>query len=227
MKLKGLLLNDFYTLKDQYLSYIKILIPCMTLLGIVNAPEQINSLSDFSYLVLLLIILPMSLMMALFTYEEKCDYMKYIVTTPVTRKNYIQEKYIFYLLHIAGMLLLGNFLILLFSLISRYTPTVQDFQWLLKFSVGEFLISLIFGTWVIALSMRFRVSKVRVIMMVAMGVFVGITVSLTAATMNALINQVSAAGKISGIMIGTGIVLLLLTIWLFVMSFRWAERKEL
>ena len=29
MKLKGLLLNDFYTLKDQYLSYIKILVPCM------------------------------------------------------------------------------------------------------------------------------------------------------------------------------------------------------
>jgi len=227
MKLKGLLLNDFYTLKDQYLSYIKILIPCMALLGIINAPEQINGLSDFSYLVLLLIILPMSLMMALFTYEEKCDYMKYILTTPVTRKNYIQEKYIFYLLHIGGMLLLGNFLIIVFSLINRYTPTVQDFQWLLKFSGGEFLISLVFGTWVIALSMRFSISKVRVIMIVAMGMFVGITVSFTASTMNAIINQVGTAGKISGIMIGIGAILLILTIWLFVMSFRWAKRKEL
>ena len=226
MKLKGLLLNDFYTLKEQYFSYMKVMIPCFILLGIVNSDTPVTELSDLSYFIIMLLIFPMSVMMSLFTYEEKSGYMKYAFTMPITRKTYIQEKYLFHILNTAGAVLIGDMLILIFALIDGYFPDMHGFLWLICYSGIEFLVSMIFGTWVISLNMKFNISKTRIIMVMGMA-FVMITVIVIAGGLLKTVTDSEWNTPAFWMIATLGGVLVLLTIWMFFMSFRWTERKEL
>ena len=226
MKLKGLLLNDFYTLKEQYLSYMKFMIPCFILLGIVNSDTPVTELSDLSYFIIMLLVFPMSVMMSLFTYEEKSGYMKYAFTMPITRKTYIQEKYLFHIFNTAGAVLIGDILILAFALINHYLPNMHDVIWLICYSGIEFLVSMIFGTWVISLNMKFNISKTRIIMVMGMA-FVMITVIVISSGFLSAMTDSSRNSFVLWGSVSIGGVLLLLTIWMFFMSFRWTERKEL
>ena len=226
MKLKGLLLNDFYTLKDQYFSYMKVMIPCFILMGIVHSDTHVTTLSDFSYFIIMLLVFPMSVMMSLFTYEEKSGYMKYAFTMPITRKTYIQEKYLFHIFNTAGAVLIGDILILAFALINHYLPNMHDVIWLICYSGIEFLVSMIFGTWVISLNMKFNISKTRIIMVMGMA-FVMITVIVISSGFLSAMTDSSRNSFALWVSVSIGGVLLLLTIWMFFMSFRWTERKEL
>ncbi|MBR1555539.1 MAG: ABC-2 transporter permease [Oscillospiraceae bacterium] len=226
MKLKGLLLNDFYTLKEQYFSYMKVMIPCFILLGIVHSDTHVTTLSDFSYFIIMLLVFPMNVMMSLFTYEEKSGYMKYAFTMPITRKTYIQEKYLFHILNTVGAVLIGDILILAFALINGYLPNAHDVIWLICYSGVEFLVSMIFGTWVISLNMKFNISKARIIMVMGMA-FVMITVIVISSGFLSAMTDSSLNSFALWVSVSIGGVLLLLTIWMFFMSFRWTERKEL
>ncbi|MBR0483412.1 MAG: ABC-2 transporter permease, partial [Oscillospiraceae bacterium] len=143
-----------------------------------------------------------------------------------TRKTYIQEKYLFHIFNTAGAVLIGDILILAFALINGYLPNTHDVIWLVCYSGIEFLVSMIFGTWVISLNMKFNISKTRIIMVMGMA-FVMITVivissGFLSAMTDSSLNSFALWGSVS-----IGGVLLLLTIWMFFMSFRWTERKEL
>ncbi|GEM_PF-1431856 len=227
MKLKGLLLNDFYTLKDQYVSYIKLLIPCLILMGAVNISSQVSALSDFSYMIVVFMVLPMSMMMALFTYEEKCGYMQYALTMPVTRKKYVCEKYVFYLLNTAAVILAGAVLIPVFALISGHAPDRSDLFWLVGFSLVEFLVSSIFGVWVIALNMKFSTGSARIVLILGSVIMMIIVTGGTA--LGIMTSADDADWNVPAFwgLVGFGVLVLILTVWMFCMSFRWAERKEL
>ena len=147
MKRKGLLLNDFYTLKDQYFTYGKVMLALMVLACVINMSSELTELSEVAYLMSPFAIFAMSMMMTLFTYEEKSGFMKYAFTTPVTRKSYLQEKYLFSLFNTTAGILVGIILLLMYALFHKYVPTVQDIGWMLLFSGGEFLVSMVMVAW--------------------------------------------------------------------------------
>ncbi len=224
MKRKGLLLNDFYTLKDQYFTYGKVMLALMVLACLINISSELTELSEVAYLMSPFAIFAMSMMMTLFTYEEKSGFMKYAFTTPVTRKSYLQEKYLFSLFNTTAGILVGIVFLLMYALFHKYVPTVQDISWMLLFSGGEFLVSMVMSIWVIALNMKFGIAKARSILLIAMVavVIVG-TVSVPASSL-------TAANSFPGmqwILIAFLFLFVAATVWMFCMSFRWTERKEL
>ena len=221
--MKALLLNDFYTMKDQYTSYIKIMIPMMLLLAFgFGRGEDAAELSDFSFMFAPFMVFAMSMITTLFTYEEKSGFMQYAMTTPLTRKNYIQEKYVFQLLNSLAGAVVGGIAVVITALMHGCAITGNDILWLVVYGAVSLLMSLIICTWVIAMAMKFGISKGRTIILAVM-VFFSMIVGFVVA--------VSAGQALNPVLMwaGIGIMALILTatIFIFIMSFRWAERKEL
>ena len=221
--MKALLLNDFYTMKEQYTSYIKIMIPMMLLMGFgFGRGEEITELSSFSFMFAPFVVFAMSMITTLFTFEEKSGFMQYALTTPVTRKKYIQEKYLFQFLNSLAGVVMGGIAAVISALMHGCTITGQDILWLVCYGMGSLLISVMFCTWVIAMAMKFGISKGRTIM-IALMLFVSLTVGFIVA--------VSAGQALNPVLMWVGIgvmaLVLIATLIMFILSFRWAERKEL
>ena len=223
--MKALLLNDFYTMKEQYTSYVKIMIPMMLLMGFgFGRGEEITELSSFSFMFAPFVVFAMSMITTLFTFEEKSGFMQYALTTPVTRKKYIQEKYLFQFLNSLAGVVMGGIAAVISALMHGCAITGQDILWLVCYGMGSLLISVMFCTWVIAMAMKFGISKGRTIM-IALTLFASLTAGFVVAVANA--GQEALNPMLMWVGIGVMALVLIATLIMFILSFRWAERKEL
>lgn len=212
--MKGLLLKDFYSLRKDYISLV------MSVAGV--AAIMIFFVRDFFHpqvFVLLFSVLPMSLIIGSFNYDDKAGFMKYGLTTPVSRKGYLASKYVFQFIHSLTAAVLSAILLLVSAAASEEGITSRSFRRAAIFFAIVFIISNIICTAIISLTMKFEFARVRVIYtcsLLVCGALVGASMVITL--------SVPIAAKF--IFSGLGMIVLGIAAWLFVMSFKWAQRKE-
>ena len=154
--MKGLLLRDFYQVKNRSTVWMLALFVSVMVMMMINVsdPEE-NSLFQCRIFGGMVSMFSMMISMALLAGDEHSKWINYAMTTPVSRKTYIAEKYIISL----AVIVLTSLLISLFSLVLMLRQ--GEFVW------KEYLLSLAIGFFVPAfmltvlypLSLRFSASK--------------------------------------------------------------------
>lgn len=213
--MKGLLLKDFYSLRKDYISLV------FTVLGIA-AIMIFFAREHFSpaFFAILFPILPMSFIFAVFTYDDKSGFMKFGLTTPISRKSYLLEKYVLQFIHSFVAAVLTAIMILISGAVSEDGINSRSFMRAALAFAAVLIVSNIICVAVISLTMKFEFARVRVIYICALmvgGLLVGMSMVVTL--------SVPIAAKY--IFSGLGMIVLGIAAWLFVMSFKWAQRKEL
>lgn len=213
--MKGLLLKDFYSLRKDYISMV---IAIATYIAVMLLFMRDNF--SPSVFILLFTILPMTLIIGSFNYDDKAGFMKYGLTTPVSRKGYLASKYVFQFIHSLTSAVLSAILLLVSAAVSEEGITSRSFLRAAIFFAIVFIISNIICITIISLTMKFEFARVRVIYTCALllcGALVGASMVIT----------LVLPMNVKYVFLGLGIIVLGLSAWLFVMSFKWAQRKEL
>lgn len=169
--MKSLLLKDIYNLAHNAKQMIFILL--------FLAFCMIPSIGTNSFIVVSGIICSM-MTVTTFSMDERSNWSKYALIMPLSRKNYVQEKYVICLIFTAVGTLFGTALALILGMISgNFHPSE-----LLFCAIAGLLISLFFGSLYIPVLFRFGAEKARMIMIAV--VFIP---SVIAAGIISLINR--------------------------------------
>lgn len=218
--MKGLLLKDFYSVRTEYKMYGIILPFLVAFMLLMQSPDRDVSPGSFIYLTSYFAIATLGLTINTFTYDEKFGFMKYALSTTVSRKNYIAEKYLFHLIHSVAGAFLGGLGMIVMTAILGGSLTSEAVLGIVFTTGGCFLAVLIMGIWQIGLSVRFDSAKARMIF----GVMIfGVAILGAAAGMIGLLMLEEGIPLIIG---GAAVIALGLTVWMFCMSFVWMKKKE-
>lgn len=217
--MKGLLLKDFYNLRTEYLTYVILLV--------LTAGTMIFTSYGRPVLVVTLRYLPLyfgfavtGLMLNSFSYDEKCGYMKYALATPVSRKTYLLEKYVFLLIHgVAGMLL-GVLCSVVLTFAFSHVLTAGSVGLTAGVAGVCFVVITAMGCWQIALSVRFDAAKARLLYW---AMFIGLSLLSSLGSGFGLFMFEEGIPAVA-VIFAAG--LLVFTTWMFCMSFIWMKRKE-
>ncbi|MBR1555537.1 MAG: ABC-2 transporter permease [Oscillospiraceae bacterium] len=227
--MKALLLKDYYAV----LKNIKIitLVSAVLITAFLSLTGIVTGQTDAMFF----ISLGMSLFWGLFAviltrvtfqFDENSGWMQYALTTPVSRKEYLNSKYLFLLLTSIGCSLCGMAVSAITSLI------LGEINWKIylllipAFAVTGILFSMILGSWMIPLFIRFRCQKAVTVMF---GVLAGwFAVSISLLLLSAMLTHSDAYSELSGQRIAEIFLLLFAgsTIGMIFQSYRWIETKE-
>ena len=150
--MKGLLIKDIKLLKNQLRFYA-----ALVAIGLMMMIFQDNIMFAISYI---------SVMFGMFTlssisYDEMDNGTAFLMTLPVTRKSYVQEKYVFGLLAAGGSWIVA-------TLIGLITVTVkmpqEDPIQLLSASVGILMVVIVMLSMILPVEICFGVERGRIAM---------------------------------------------------------------
>ena len=172
--MKALLLKEFYTIKNSIiLSAVLtagIMALFLALLGTVGARN--GDIAAFLFGAAFVIITIMSSVMITSTFQndEKSGWIQYALATPVSRKQYLNSKYLFQLIAgLTGSICSSCFLILCYLMTGSFNAGVL--LWGLFWLAMGTAISMIVGIWYISLMTKYTYAK-------ASGIVIAVFMSL-------------------------------------------------
>lgn len=152
--MKGLLLKDYYCLKQYLRQYVFILIFFVALSFLLKSP---------TYLIVMSMVCSMSLMFASLQTEDMGGYL-YSMTLPVSRKMIVKEKYLFLLLM---MLFLFAFSVagsLVIMACTGFFETGNMIEWMAG-NLSVAWIYLIINALIIPVALKWRTEKARFLLL--------------------------------------------------------------
>ncbi len=155
-----------------------------------------------------------------FSFDEHSGWEKYALIMPITRKDYVFEKYLVNLVFITIGVLFGTVAVFAAEIFLGRLELITIIGCAI---VGLFL-SLLYGSIVIPLMIKYGIEKARIITIGAMAVpaLIGFALYKLAVALGFVFTDIRIAA-ISGIV---GIVILILSILSCFLSIRWFEKKE-
>lgn len=212
--MKGLILKDIMSLKKEYMIFFVSFI----LIGVIFSSLGETDPSLFTSIGFILV---STLMTASFSYDEKCGFMEYGLTTPVKRRTYVGAKYI---LALINSVIISDCILLTTAIVSIPRGNF-DLGATLIISGIMLVVSFAISIWEISLCIKFS-SKTA-----AMLILGCIAVVMMFIVMFLIIGFMTASESNSSIVVPAVIIILLIalpaaTVVMFFKSFKWAERKE-
>jgi len=236
--MKALLLKEFYTMKNSIiLSAVLtagIMTVFLTLLGTVGARNGDIAVFLFGSTFLIITIISSVMITGTFQNDEKSGWMQYALATPVSRKQYLNSKYLFQLIAgLTGSICSACFLILCYLITGSFNAGVL--LWVLFWIAMGTAISMIIGIWYISLMTKYTYAKASgIVIAIFMSLFFLLT-ALAVITYGVLI-PVADDHKdmlilinfiVRGLIILIPIAFLTSTGILFYKSYRWIAQKEI
>ena len=152
--MKGLLLKDFYTIWKAGRIFI-------TLYIFIAAVSGMNLQNGWSYMGFWMVMMDAQTL-STFSYDHSCNWNRFALTMPVTRKDVVQSKFLLQLLIVFGSMLAYLVLAALVSLVLR-TFEVKAFCNMLLAAWLVFWVVLLMGSVSTLLLFRFPPEYVRLI----------------------------------------------------------------
>lgn len=110
-----------------------------------------------------------SLIVSTFAYDDRCDWTKYAMVMPVSRKELVAGKYVMLTLLVGGGVLVGFLASLVSNAITGQIPLNQSgLQELLFSALAALVFALIYGSLAIPLVLRFGAEQGRLLLFVAL-----------------------------------------------------------
>lgn len=154
--MKGLILKDFYTA----LSYVKILLFYVLIFGGIGLYT-----GNVSFICSMVVVMAMTITISSFTYDEFYHWERYAASAPVTRRQIVTAKYVFFFL-LSGALILAAVLFILAT--ALFHPSVSILEGVVSTLVGS-LVSVTLLSLSIPMLYKFGSQKGRGFMMLFFG----------------------------------------------------------
>lgn len=155
--MKGLLIKDFKLLKNQGQFFSIVTLICMVCMFLYDNPSF-----AISYMTIVFSLFTLSTI----SYDEYDNGMAYLFTLPFSRKEYVQEKYIFGVLTTVGALAAVSVLAFIFSVIR--SSAFETEEWVAGVTVS-FLITILLLTITIPLQLKFGSDRSRIALLAVFG----------------------------------------------------------
>ncbi len=213
--MKALLAKDLYQLKNNSLFITLFYLPFI----IFYIYKTINAQKDDSMYMLwaeIMILFPSAFVLATFSSDINSGYIQHIFVTPIKPKDYINAKYILFLI----VSVISSALNLIVLLIFCLSVSVKN----LTFYMELILISQITGFILVVLSTSLFMKKKD---SSSMAKTIAITISLfsIAVVLISVIRILHFKVNIA-LSAGLSVISIIITFFLFIMNYRWAEKKE-
>lgn len=155
--MKGLLIKDFKLLKNQGQFFSIVTLICMVCMFLYDNPSF-----AISYMTIVFSLFTLSTI----SYDEYDNGMAYLFTLPFSRKEYVQEKYIFGVLTTVGALAAVSVLAFIFSVIR--SSVFETEEWVAGVTVS-FLVTILLLTITIPLQLKFGSDRSRIALLAVFG----------------------------------------------------------
>lgn len=155
--MKGLLIKDFKLLKNQGQFFSIVTLICMVCMFLYDNPSF-----AISYMTIVFSLFTLSTI----SYDEYDNGMAYLFTLPFSRKEYVQEKYIFGVLTTVGALAAVFVLAFIFSVIR--SSVFETEEWVAGVTVS-FLVTILLLTITIPLQLKFGSDRSRIALLAVFG----------------------------------------------------------
>lgn len=157
--MKGLLIKDLHILKKQKSFFgLALLIAFIFLIS-----DTVNIMFAIGYMTIMFSFASTSTI----TYDQHGNGMGFLLTLPVSRRDYVKEKYILMFL-IAGVSLICSFLFLTVGVCMDHIPSDQDI--LLGSLLSTVLWTIMVHVLMIPLFLKFGAEKSRIALILVMGI---------------------------------------------------------
>lgn len=212
--MKGLIFKDLMSLKREYAIFFLFFIAIGVIFPSIGG-------TDPSMFVCTGVVVVSTIMTSSFSYDEKCGFMEYGLTTPVKRKAYVGAKYILALINS----IISSLCVLITTTVVSIPKGNVDIESALIISGIMLLVSLVIGVWEISLCMRF--SSKTAGMMIFGFLAVAIMLIVMFIIIGFMVTSESHSSSVVPVVMGIFLIVLpVSTVVMFIKSFKWAERKE-
>ncbi len=218
--MKGALLKDYYTVKNY--AFIFLILPLFLLYGIGIALSEDGSielgLDQFRIIPIFAAVISVLIVLTAVSADERCGWINNGFTQPMSRKDYMKEKYIFALLTAAaaeGAAIVCD-IIGLIVLRGRYD--VYYAFLILRMIPLSALLLLFSSVWIITIGICFGIKKLSYVFSVfwvlcILGVGVLMHSLFSDSTSTTATNVLEAA-------------VMLITVYVFIRGWKWIEEKD-
>lgn len=227
--MKGLLIKDLILSKKIFISEIiicAVLLILMVVYGITSYGEVKSDYSDLNGILTVLfgVCGPALLGQTLYA-DESCGFMAQSFSSPKMRKDYIKEKYVFSLMSIIIFLVPSLIAVALCAGFAGADGYADGIIWLLKLVGIVLAVQLFSCTFMICYYVKIGAASMVISLIVLLFI-----ATFDLAFVSGFVAGYSEAAENQSLfsiyIIGIIVFFVSLEIFLFFMSFRWAERKE-
>lgn len=155
--MKGLLIKDFKLLKNQKQFFLTVSMMGIIFLVVSNNPDFV-----ISYITIMISIFTLSTI----SYDQYNNGMAYLFTFPITRKEYVREKYVFGLISTAASLVGVSAIAYAVSFAKSIEYTLEEWG---ATVISSFLIVIIMLAFTIPLQLKFEAEKSRMALLAVWG----------------------------------------------------------
>ena len=156
--MKSLVLKDLYNIKCN----AKSVLVSFLILAVAMASTGVGVLYAGA-------VLCSSLIISTFAYDDRCDWTKYAMVMPVSRKELVAGKYVMLTLMVVGGIVIGFLASLVSNAITGQIPlNLSGIQELLVSAAASLVFALVYGSVAIPLILRFGAEQGRVLLVAAL-----------------------------------------------------------
>lgn len=156
--MKSMVLKDLYNMKGN----VKSVLVSFLILAVAMASTGVGVLYATA-------ILCSSMIVSTFAYDDRCDWTKYAMVMPVSRKELVAGKYVMLTLLVVGGMAVSFLASLVSNAITGQIPLNQSgLQELLISTLAALVFALVYGSIAIPLILRFGAEQGRILLLVAL-----------------------------------------------------------
>ncbi len=157
--------------------------------------------------------------------DEKCGHQLYTFITPITRKEYVSAKYLFATINVALCAVLMFAFLFIASAISEKGITSDGMKKIFLFIGIMLAIEILANTLIISVSVK-EGAQVAVIILCVLALILGAVFPMEITFVLDYAREKNSPQLVTAYIIVETVLILGVEIWLFIMSYKWAEKKE-
>ena len=157
--------------------------------------------------------------------DEKCGHQLYTFITPITRKEYVSAKYLFASINVALCAVLMFAFLFIASAISEKGITSDGMKKIFLFIGIMLAIEILANTLIISVSVK-EGAQVAVIILCVLALILGAVFPMEITFVLDYAREKNSPQLVTAYIIVETVLILGVEIWLFIMSYKWAEKKE-
>jgi len=157
--------------------------------------------------------------------DEKCGHQLYTFITPITRKEYVSAKYLFATINVALCAVLMFAFLFIASAISEKGITSDGMKKMFLFIGIMLAIEILANTLIISVSVK-EGAQVAVIILCVLALILGAVFPMEITFVLDYAREKNSPQLVTAYIIVETVLILGVEIWLFIMSYKWAEKKE-
>ena len=227
--MKGQLAKDLYLRRKDLILLVIVYLATIAFTVVLRIADpvsysEIDPAGRIFVITYSILLAPVTLSYTFFN-DEKCGHQLYTFITPITRKEYVSAKYLFASINVALCAVLMFAFLFIASAISEKGITSDGLKKIFLFIGIMLTIEILANTLIISVSVK-EGAQVAVIILCVLALILGAVFPMEITFVLDYAREKNSPQLVTAYIIVETVLILGVEIWLFIMSYKWAEKKE-